>query len=160
MKVKSKNIFYVILMISVLLLSSIFLLQARTDNPLLLFIIDFDSFLCLPCLDSFLKFCNGLPDYIIEGNVWGILVFDKPEEKGDLLTRIAEKKLKGFISANDIKFPIIVDRFHIFDRLGQEGTVLIIFDNQGKSIRKYVFPLSQNKIDEIRRKFHSLKRGL
>ena len=149
MKAKSKHILFVILIIFILVLSIINRLYAQTDAPLLLFIIDLDSFLCLPCLDSFLNFCTNLPDSIIEGHVWGILVFDKSEEKGDSLARIAEKKLKGFIRANDIKFPVIVDRFHLFNHLGEEGTVLILFNYDERLIKKYVFPLSRSQIKEI-----------
>lgn len=123
----------------------------QVHHKLLLFIIDFKSFMCLSCLDSFLEFYHTLAPSIEQGMIWGILVFDKPAkmQEEDLSTKIIEKKLRGFIKANGIKFPIIIDRFHIFEGLAQEGTAVILFDRQKKAVRKYVFPLRQIQIQEI-----------
>ena len=123
----------------------------QVHHKLLLFIIDFKSFMCPSCLDSFLEFYHTLGCSFEDKMIWGILVFDKPAkmQEEDLSTKIIEKKLRGFITANDIKFPIIIDRFHIFKSMGQEGTAVIVFDRQKKAVRKYVFPLRQIKIQEI-----------
>ena len=120
-------------------------------HKLLLFIIDFKSFMCLSCLDSFLEFYHTLGCSFEKGMIWGIFVFDKPVkmEEEDLSIKIIEKKLRGFIRANNIKFPIIIDRFHIFEGLAQEGTAVILFDHQKKAVRKYVFPLRPMQIREI-----------
>lgn len=123
----------------------------QVHHKLLLFIIDFKSFMCPSCLDSFLEFYHTLGCSFEEGMIWGILVFDKPSkmQEEDLSTKIIEKKLRGFIKANNIKFPIIIDRFHIFKGLSQERTAVIVFDRQKKAVKKYVFPLKPMQIKEI-----------
>ena len=125
----------------------------QSHNTLLLLIIDFESFMCPSCLDSFLEFYHALkPPFppLDEGILWGVLVFDEPEEnEGVPAIKITEKKLRGFIMANDIKFPIMIDRFHIFKGLAKEGTAVIFFDRERKIIKKYVFPLRSKQIKEI-----------
>jgi len=120
-------------------------------KKLVLFIIDFDSFFCLPCTDTFLNFCQNLPPFIQEEALWGVLVYEDPKkiENNKIHTRIVEKKLRGFIQANDIKFPIILDHFHIFDGLTKGGTGIIVFDQMKKIVRRYPFPLNQMQRDEI-----------
>lgn len=120
-------------------------------SKLLLFIIDFKSFMCPSCLDSFLEFYHLSARSFGEEMIWGILVFDKPakiEEEG-LSIKIVEKKLRGFIKANNIKFPVMIDRFHIFKELGEGGTAVIFFDRYKKILKKYVFPMKPMQIREI-----------
>lgn len=122
-----------------------------TSSKWFLFIIDFDSFMCLSCLDSFLEFYHQLPSSLEEGRIWGILVFDEPARiaEQDHHFRIVEKKLRGFIKANQIKFPVLIDRFKAFKDLGEEGTAVVVFDGEKKTIKKYVFPLRQKQKKEI-----------
>ncbi|GAG37071.1 unnamed protein product, partial [marine sediment metagenome] len=63
--------------------------------------------------------------------------------------RIAEKKLRGFVAANNIKFPILIDKFHVFNGLAEEGTVVMVFDWNRKMVKRYVFPLNKGQIEEI-----------
>lgn len=121
------------------------------DYPLLLVIIDFDSFLCLSCLDSFLDFYDQLSGIVDERMLWGVLVFDASLEKqhGSSYIKIVEKKLKGFVKANHIQFPMVIDRFHLFESLGKEGSAVLLFDPGKRSVKKYVFPLRRNHIQEI-----------
>lgn len=130
--------------------------EGLTSNKWLLFIIDFDSFMCLSCLDSFLEFYHQLPSSLEEGRIWGILVFGKPERRAeqDHSFRIVEKKLRGFIQANQIKFPILIDRFKVFKNMGEEGTAVVIFDSENKTIKKYIFPLKPWQRKEIMTKIH------
>jgi len=125
--------------------------QECSSRPLLLFIIDFDSFMCLSCLESFLELYNRLPRSMEEGGLWGVLLFDRQKEKrrGESFARIVNKKLKGFIQANNIKFPFVLDRFHIFEHLGKQGSAVLLFDPSLSVVKKFVFPLSQNQIKEI-----------
>ena len=121
------------------------------NRKLLLFIIDFNDFMCLSCLDSFLDFYYCLPSDFQKHLSWGILVFNISEKEGNnnISARIAEKKLRGFVTANNIKFPILIDKFHVFNGLAEEGTVVMVFDWSRKMVKRYVFPLNKGQIEEI-----------
>ena len=121
------------------------------NRKLLLFIIDFNDFMCLSCLDSFLDFYYCLPSDFQKNMSWGILVFNISEKEGNnnISARIAEKKLRGFVAANNIKFPILIDKFHVFNGLAEEGTVVMVFDWSRKMVKRYVFPLNKGQIEEI-----------
>jgi len=116
----------------------------------LLVIIDFNDFMCFSCLDSFIEFCHSLPLHSKDGKVCGVLVFDDADET-DISFKIVEKKLRGFISANSIKFPVLIDYLHIFNPLAEEGTAIILFNHQENCIKKYLFPLNnKQKVDVLR----------
>lgn len=119
------------------------------DKKLLLFILDFQDFSCMTCLDSFLMFYNQLPDRFRTSHSWGILVVKKPgkEETGHVW--IAEKKLRGFIRANHITFPILVDRGRVFGKWAEIGSCVLLFDRVGKMIHRYDFPLTGYQFEEI-----------
>ncbi len=61
--------------------------------------------------------------------------------------------MRGFISGNNIKFPIILDRDGVFSDLNLDlsDTALILFDIQKKIIKKYKFPLTKEQLNEISR---------
>ncbi len=125
--------------------------QALLLRPLVLVIIDFDSFSCLPCLDSFLDFHRLLSGSGVECLLWGVLVFDSDRAKrfGPTFIQILEKKLEGFIKGNRLLFPIVIDRYHVFESLGEEGSAVLVFDPKAGVMRKYVFPLRPNQIQDI-----------
>lgn len=121
------------------------------DRALVLFVISFSDFMCLNCIDSFLKLYDSLPSAFQSERTWGILVLDVKSRKKDrdISARIVEKKLRGFVDANDIKFPVFIDRLDIFRALAESGTSVIIFDKREKSAKRYIFPLSGKQIEEI-----------
>jgi hypothetical protein len=88
-----------------------------------------------------------------EESVLGLLISD--EEENELSSerdmQIIEKQLRAFISGNNIKFPIIVDRDGVFNDLNSDssGTALILFDIQKKTVKKYKFPLTEEQLNEI-----------
>lgn len=132
--------------------------KAKEDNfspsdfsRLILFIIDFDEFMCFFCLDSFLDFYHSLPISFQEESIRGILVYKEENKKNAEQTniRIIEKKLQGFIEANRIQSPIVVDYFHVFNSMVQEGSAVIFFDQRRKAFKKYTFPLSREQKNEI-----------
>lgn len=117
----------------------------------ILFIIDFDDFMCFYCLDSFLDFYHSLPSSFQEASIWGILVYKEENKKDAEQTniRVIEKKLRGFIEANRIQSPLVVDYFHVFNSLVQEGSAVIFFDQRRKAFKKHTFPLSSEQKSEI-----------
>jgi len=121
------------------------------SKRLVLMIIDFESFFCLPCTETFLDFCQSLPPFVQEENLWGVLIYkgQKKSEDNKTQIRVIEKKLRGFIQANSIRFPIILDNFHIFSEVTKGKTAVILFDQEAKILRKFSFPLKGKQRDEI-----------
>jgi hypothetical protein len=109
----------------------------------------------MSCLDSFLSFCQSIPLRYLEENTWGILVLAREDGTHDVkkVTFIAEKKLRGFISANSIPFPIIIDHNRVFHALASEGTALIVIDAAGRNVVKYSFPLGRADLNNIHQFF-------
>ena len=125
--------------------------QGLSPHPLVVFIIDFDSFMCLTCLESLLDFYHQLPGAGKGCGVWGVLVFDASlgNQRGNTFTRIIEKKLKGFMQGNRLQFPVVIDRWHLFDGLGKAGSAVIVFDPVKRLVKKYDFPLRPGQVQEI-----------
>jgi hypothetical protein len=136
-------------------LSSPFSLSVHSHTPekrkLLLLIIDFDDFMCMNCLESFLVFCRSIPDSILEERAWGILIIGSTTGQTDGIhsVKIARKKLKGFVEANGIPFPILIDQHQIFEQFKKKGTAVLAFDERKGSVREYRFPLNEEQISEI-----------
>jgi hypothetical protein len=126
--------------------------RRQQNRILLVFIIDFKDFMCMSCLDSFLSFCRSIPDRCLEENAWGICVPDCKDKKSDTkkTAQIAEKKIRGFISANSIPFPIIIDHDRVFHSFAANGTALFVIDATGKTIMKCNFPIKMSDAQNIR----------
>ena len=123
------------------------------DKKLLLFIFDFNDFMCMSCLDSFLTFCQSLPSHILEENSWGILTIGSAIRKSGLESsvRIARTKLRGFVTANRIKFPVFIDEHQIFQQFEKKGSSVLLFDGTNNILKEYIFPLNKDQIAEIQR---------
>jgi hypothetical protein len=119
------------------------------ERKWLLFILDFHDFSCMTCLDSFLGLYEKLPFRLKTSNAWGILVIRNSEVHENNLVRIAEKKLKGFVQANQILSPFLVDRFQVFRGMAEEGSCVVLFDGAQRIIHKYDFPLRGEEFEEI-----------
>jgi hypothetical protein len=117
----------------------------------LVVIIDVPSLMCFSCLDAFVDLCHSLPPSCQKEKLWGVLVpSGETEGESRLVKRmILEKKLRGFIKANGIKFPILVDRMRIFHELAKRGPGVVLFDPETRSLSMWTFPLSNRQIDEI-----------
>jgi hypothetical protein len=123
------------------------------DKKLLLFILDFNDFMCMNCLESLLSFCHSIPPHILEENAWGILTIESAIRKSGLRdsVRIAKTKLRGFVKANRIKFPIFVDERQVFRQSERKGSSVVLFDGTNNILKEYIFPLSKDNSAEILR---------
>jgi hypothetical protein len=126
-------------------------IQYPDNKKFLLFIIDFDDFMCMNCLESFLSFCHSIPPHILDEIAWGILVLDQDNKNKQvkMTLKIAQKKLRGFINVHRIPFPILIDTHNMFHSSAREGTALLVFDNQERSISRCLFPLSKEESERI-----------
>jgi hypothetical protein len=126
-------------------------IEVPQDRKLLLFVLNFNDFMCLNCLESFLTFCHSIPPHILEENAWGILSIESAIKKSGVKdsVKIARTKLRGFVLANRIKFPIFIDEHQVFPQFENKGTVVLLFDGTNNIIKEYIFPLSRTQIGEI-----------
>lgn len=125
--------------------------EFKSSNKLILFIIDFDDFMCLSCIDSFVNFYHSLPFPVIKESAWGILTYDGTKWKDDKPKgiKVIEKKLRGFVRANSIRLPILIDHPHVFSSLAAKGTSIVLLNGDRGFLREYVFPLNEFQKDEI-----------
>lgn len=136
------GIFLLLMMITFIYPNSI------PEQSCLVFVMDFSILMCPACLQSFLDFYHQVQDLMTRGSVWGILVLDdlpQEEEEKKSSLRIAQKKLRGFIQANNITFPVLVDPLSFFKDFTRQGPALIHFDGRTKIVRLYTFPLKPSQ---------------
>ncbi len=126
-------------------------LEFLPPDKLVLFIVKYDNLICSPCLNSFLDFYQFLPYPSRENMVWGIIVYDNPEEKErrEVYRRIVEKKTRGFFKANNITCPIVLDHSHGFKIFSKKGTAILLFEREKRILKKYDFPLNEKQKKEI-----------
>jgi hypothetical protein len=121
------------------------------EGRLMLLVFDFESLSCPLCLDSFKNFCEALQSKGQENSTIGILTYKNPEgEKAlDNYTKIIQKKLRGFIIGNNIEFPILLDKFHIFEGMNLKEAAIFLFDLSKGMLKKYTLPLTKKQLEEI-----------
>ncbi len=157
MILRKKVILIIITILTVLFFITDSNSKEKDRNPILdkkfFLIIDMDFINCSLCLQSFTKFIETINTSELEKSVLGILIFheDEDELSSEIDIQIIEKQLRGFISGNNIKFPIILDRNGVFSDLNLDlsETALILFDIQKKIIKKYKFPMTKEQLNEI-----------
>lgn len=123
-----------------------------SSHSWLIFVMDFSILMCTPCLDSFLNFYHEVSRCPKKEVVWGVLVLDehgKDTAEMKLLFRVAEKKVRGFAKANNIRCPILIDSSAVFRDIAGGGTAIILFDHRRNCVRKYNFPLQPGQKGEI-----------
>jgi hypothetical protein len=119
-------------------------LLSEKDEVIILVIVDWADFMCPNCLESILSFYHSLPTPFREENIWGIVVLDKEKVHGDAEweTKIIEKKLRGFCSANQIKMPFVLDITHVLVNSEWKKNCVVVLDRSLMQVKRYSFPLS------------------
>jgi hypothetical protein len=126
-------------------------LDAAASDKLILFVIHMNSLMCFPCINPFLDFYDRIPSSLRESRVWVVVVYEalKKKDGNNRHQKIIQKQFRGFLQANNIECPIVLDSFHNFKELSRGGTALLVFDKKKKSVKKYVFPLKKKQMQEI-----------
>jgi len=120
------------------------------ENKKCFLIINTDFLDCSLCKEKINNLTEIVNNYNLEDYFLGVLVISQEEDlNNDKNIKIIERKLEGFIKGNEIKFPIIVDKERIFNKLSVDDICLILFDSQRNIIRRYSLPLSNKLIKEI-----------
>ncbi|MFB0564444.1 MAG: hypothetical protein ACETWK_02045 [Candidatus Aminicenantaceae bacterium] len=121
-----------------------------STRKLIVIIFDFKSLFCPLCLEALVDFCNTLHSYGQDIFTLGVAVRDSDSnDSNDKSIKIAEKQIKGFVFANKIKFPILLDKYRVFAGLNPDGTTVILFDRARKMLKKYTLPLTSEQVNEI-----------
>jgi hypothetical protein len=128
------------------------------DKMMFLLIGD-ESFLCPSCLNHFLKFCEELKLYCQYDPslcVFGVVDLNSAnEERND--PKILMKQLKGFIKANDITFPVMIDSLNVFYQLKKKNFHLLFLDFSKNIEKMWPFPKSSTEQQEIFRYLCSIR---
>lgn len=121
--------------------------KTKKNSKLFLIFVDYSTISCSFCLDSFLALCNILgKQRNDESVVIGVVSSDDLEDENKI--KIIKKQLRGFIKANNINFPLILDKTNVFKELNLENTVIVI-DVSSDIIKKFKFPLSKMQMKEL-----------
>jgi hypothetical protein len=115
----------------------------------LVFVIDFDDFMCFSCLESFVGFCHSLPERFRREKCLGILAVPPARKNRPVLLQIMRKKLRGFRQANAIDFPVVVDEPAFFSSPERDGSCVLVFQPGELELEMYTFPLSSSARDMI-----------
>jgi len=124
-------------------------------QPKILIFINWKDLMCANCLNSFVTFFNSLPSPWLRDNALGILVGERGPRAGNHWPIMA-KKIRGFIQANQLSFPIWIDQGRLFKNMSSRGTCLLIMGEKVDSLSVYSFPLFPRQEDEIRQKIMGL----
>jgi len=120
----------------------------------ILVIINSSDLYCSICNDSLIEFNEFLLSKVLNKSrifVVGILLYKCPPNKKEYerCEKIIKKQLRGFILTNNICFPIVLDKFHVFKEFNKEKSAIIYFDKLNGILKKYMFPLKSNQLEEI-----------
>lgn len=138
---------------------SLFAVSAENNEFRLqvLLVIDVSDFLCPSCLDSLIDFVQTIPSPVRKNRmtaVWRVCDSENME-KNHLKSRIWQKKMRGFISANAVDFPVWMITESGLKSVFGDGSRLLLFLPGSEEIVTYSFPLSfkdrktvQNLLDE------------
>ncbi|MCJ7679739.1 MAG: hypothetical protein MUP70_03345 [Candidatus Aminicenantes bacterium] len=120
-----------------------------------LLVIDVSDFSCPSCLQSIVDFIHVIPPSIREKRTVAVWRVSDPEEKdeADLKNRIWNKKMRGFVSANFIDFPIWMISESGSEAIFGKGSRLLIFPPHDNTVLSYPFPLAFEERKDVQNLF-------
>jgi len=116
-----------------------------------LVLIDTDVLACSPCQSSLLELCRSLSPRLQENRFIGVLTYRDVNEPDPRRARIARARWVGYSRANNIRFPVVVDETHAFNRLSEDRTILLLFDLAAGTMERQTAPFSPGALEGILR---------
>ncbi|MHB8053909.1 MAG: hypothetical protein ACYDH3_01450 [Candidatus Aminicenantales bacterium] len=114
-----------------------------------LVLIDADGLACSPCLEPLQALSRALPADVQEKRLIGVLTYRDGEKSDPRRGQIARTRWTGYSRANAILFPISVDTAHAFNRLSEEATTILLFDDSTGCVRQWSAPFSPDVLREL-----------
>lgn len=121
------------------------------ERKSILIIMEPKIFFCPFCLEPVIRLIDSFQISGQDCVITGVFLWKNFEDNQDpsKSERIIEKKIEGFMEGNEIPFPFILDKNHVFDGLNIEAPAVILLDPSTNQMQKYTFPLSQSQLREI-----------
>lgn len=120
---------------------------------IILLLFNFSDLSCPFCLYPLLALCDTLQAHNLDDSVWGVLTYHdgnlKNEMERETYNRILQKQLSGFVRANNINFPFILDSSHILREVTKSGSTVIVLNKSKGTVKKWQSPLRSEDIREI-----------
>jgi len=125
---------------------------SAADNgggPFALVLIDTDALACSPCLEPLQALCRAVPPEVQGKRLRGVLTYRDGEKPDPRRARVARTRWTGYSRANGIIFPASVDEVHAFNRLSEEGTTILLFDEAAGCVRCWIAPFKPEALREL-----------
>jgi hypothetical protein len=78
-----------------------------------------------------------------------ILTGDFKESQDINTIQILKKQLKGFVKANHIPFPVLLDQSSILNNFSNGRSALIFVDTRYLLIKKWFLPIQHDEMEEL-----------
>ncbi len=114
-----------------------------------LVLIDADGLVCSPCLEPLQALCRAVPSAVQEKRLIGVLTYRDGEKPDPRRAQIARTRWTGYSQANGILFPATVDTAHTFNRLSEEATTILLFDDSTGCVRRWSAPFDPDVLRKL-----------
>ncbi len=116
------------------------------EKTVLVFLIRFVNFGCVPCLNSFVDFCDTLKEQgELRRNCSVVLLFERDNQD----RAMQYKQMKAWMNAVGIKFPFSLIPSKVFEEHGISYTSVLIIEHGDRIGYMSQFPLTQETWESI-----------
>jgi len=124
---------------------------AKDVENILIIILHPIDITCQNCSISFFTLCDSLTRRGLNDRVIGIFEMFPGTGKKTVKdqTKIFKKQLRGFVTANKIRFPVLADDKQIFQHSSEKGSRLILMNTVYGIVQEWLFPVEEHQISEI-----------
>ena len=121
----------------------------NTPKAISLILLHSSDFSCQFCLESFLQLCDSIKRLQDKMITIVILTGDFKESQDINTIQILKKQLKGFVKANHIPFPVLLDQSSILNNFSNGRSALIFVDTRYRLIKKWFLPIQHDEMEEL-----------
>jgi hypothetical protein len=122
----------------------------KTENLLIILVNPVD-FMCQNCSASFFSLCDSLRERGLDTRVVGIFTMPRPSDDGSVFTdvNILKKQIRGFVKANRIQFPVLLDDLQVFTRSPAKSSCVILLNTLYGIVQEWQLPVDIHQLNEI-----------